>query len=142
MTDVLLTLATDWAKILGAIVVFAIGLQRYSQAQKWKRGEFIAGQIKDFEADRRIQLMMTMLDWNGRELYFPSEAGKDPVPIEVDDALLSSALLPHVAAKGYYRNEVMIRDCVDRYLDMLVRLQNFVDAGLINIEELRPYMNY
>src|SRR5664279_2489204 len=83
-----------------------------------------------------------MLNWNDRELYFPSETAKDPVPIKVDDALLSSALLPHDAAKGYHRDEVMIRDCVDRYLDMLVRLQNFVDAGLINIDELRPYMNY
>ena len=36
----------------------------------------------------------------------------------------------------------MIRDCVDRYLDMLVRLQNFVDARLIYIDELRPYMTY
>jgi hypothetical protein len=142
MTDPQLTLATDWVKILGAVVVFGIGLQRYSQAQKWKRGEFIAAQIKDFEADRKIQLMMTMLDWSDRELYFPSDTGKDPIAIRVGDALLCSALLPHNNASGYYPNEMTIRDCVDRYLDMLMRLQNFVDAGLIKIDELRPYIKY
>ncbi len=110
--------------------------------KKWKRGEFIAAQIKDFEADRKIQLMMTMLDWSDRELYFPAETGKDPIAIRVGDALLCSALLPHNSTSGYYPNEMTIRDCVDRYLDMLMRLQNFVDAGLIKIDELRPYIKY
>jgi hypothetical protein len=142
MTDLHLTLLADWVKIFGALVVFFIGLQRYSKAQEWKRGEFIAAQIKSFESDRKIQIVMTMLDWNDRELNFPLETGGEIILIMVDDALLSSALLPHDAAQGYYPKEVMIRDCIDRYLDMLARLQNFVDARLIGVAELRPYMDY
>jgi hypothetical protein len=85
---------------------------------------------------------MTMLDWNDRELNFPLETGGETILIMVDDALLSSALLPYDAAQGYYPKEAMIRDCIDRYLDMLARLQNFLDARLIGIAELRPYMDY
>lgn len=83
-----LKLATEWAKILGAIMVFSIGLWQYAKAQRWKRREFIAAQVKEFESDKKIQLAMTMLDWNNRELYFPSEASDKPIALKVDTALL------------------------------------------------------
>src|ERR1051325_2140414 len=111
----------DWIKIVGAFLVFCVGLWQYWRAQTWKRREFIASQMKDFEGDRRIQLAMTMLDWRDRELYFPSEADNTPVRVIVDGVLLSSALLPHEEAGGYSKEEVLIRDCIDRFLDMLVR---------------------
>jgi len=132
----------DVLKLIGALTVFALGLYQYAQAQKWKRREFIAAQIKEFEANKDIQIMMTILDWTDRKVYFPSEAGGDPVELRVDDQVLCSALLPHEAAGRYDRYEVLIRDRVDRFLEMLVRLENFVDARLISVDELRPYMHY
>jgi hypothetical protein len=137
-----LTLATEWAKIAGAIVVFSIGLWQYAKAQRWRRREFIAAQVKEFESDKKIQLAMTMLDWNNRELYFPSEASDKPIALKVDTALLCSAFLPHQWVKCYSKEEEMIRDCFDRFLDMLVMFWNFIDAGLISRDELRPYMQY
>jgi hypothetical protein len=138
----LATFITDCIKIVGALIVFGIGLQRYLKAQKWKRGEFIAAQIKEFEADSKVQLCMAMLDWNDRKLCFQSDDCEKPRLIQVSDALLAGALLPHQAAKGYYPDEMAIRDCIDRYLDMLMRLQTFVDARLIKIDELGPYISY
>lgn len=133
---------TDCIKILGAVIVFAIGLQRYLKAEKWKRGEFIAAQIKDFEADRKIQLSMAMLDWSNRRLCFQSDECDKATLIKVNDALLSSALLPHTVAGGYYSDEMTIRDCIDHYLDMLMRIDNFVTTRLIKVDELRPYIKY
>jgi hypothetical protein len=115
-----LNLATEWAKIAGAIVGFSIGLWQYAKAQRWKRREFIAAQVREFESDKKIQLAMTMLDWNNRELYFPSEASDKPIALKVDTALLCAAFLPHQWAKSYSKEEEMIRDCFDRFLDMLV----------------------
>jgi hypothetical protein len=138
----MLTLATEWAKIVGAVAAFGIGLWQYAKAQKWKRREFIAAQVKEFESDKKVQLAMTMLDWNNRELYFPSEASDQPIALKVDTALLCSALLPHHWAKRYSKEEEMIRDCFDRFLGMLVMFWNFIEAGLINTDELRPYMQY
>jgi hypothetical protein len=85
---------------------------------------------------------MAMLDWNDRKLCFQSDDCEKPRLIQVSDALLAGALLPHQAAKGYYPDEMAIRDCIDRYLDMLMRLQTFVDARLIKIDELGPYISY
>ena len=137
-----LKIYTDWVKIGGALVVFIIGLWQYTRAQKWKRREFIAAQIKDFEADKDIQLVMIILDWTDRKLYFPSVSGGNSIEVRVDDQLLCSALLPHEAASRYSADEVMIRDRIDRFLEMLVRLDNFVEARLINVAELRPYVGY
>lgn len=137
-----LKIYTEWLKIGGALAVFLIGLWQYAKAQKWKRREFIAAQIKEFEADKDIQLVMTILDWTDRKLHFPSASGGENVEVRVDDQLLCSALLPHEAAGRYYPNEVMIRDRIDRFLEMLVRLDNFVEAHLISVAELRPYVGY
>ena len=132
----------DLLKLIGALIVFGIGLSQYRQAQKWKRREFIAAQIKDFEADRKIQLTMAMLDWQDRELFFPIDKSKEPFPIVVTDSLLCSALLYHEDAASYPFEEQIIRDCFDRYLDMLVRLYAFVKANLIRVDELEPYLKY
>src|SRR5215472_11006572 len=72
-------------KLIGAAMVFGIGLYQYAQAQKWKRREFIASQIKEFEADKDIQLVMTMLDWPDRPLYFPSDTGAERIEVRVDE---------------------------------------------------------
>src|SRR5437016_1241176 len=58
----------DLLKLLGAITVFGLGLYQYAQAQKWKRREFVAAQIKDFEGNKDIQIMMTILDWTDRKV--------------------------------------------------------------------------
>ena len=137
-----LKLTTEWAKIVGGVIVFAIGFYQYRHGQKWKRREFVASQIKDFEADPKIRLAMTMLDWNDRVLYFPAEGGTKFISIRVNEPLLRSALLPHEDANGYFKNEVIIRECFDDFLDMLVRLSAFVEAKLIRTEELRPYLEY
>jgi hypothetical protein len=65
-------------KLIGATTVFGIGLYQYAQAQKWKRKrrESIASQFREFEADKSIQLVMTMLDWTDRPLHFRSDRWK------------------------------------------------------------------
>jgi hypothetical protein len=135
-------LMTEWAKILGAFVIFLVGLYQYTRAQTWKRREFIASQMKDFEADKGIRATMKMLDWHDRHITFPSDIGDNPVVIRVDELLLCSALLPHDNAGQYSADEAVIRDSFDRFLDMLVRLFTFVKARLISTEELRPYVIY
>jgi len=38
----------DWieiAKILGALLAFAVGLRQYREAQRWKRVEFVASEM-------------------------------------------------------------------------------------------------
>jgi hypothetical protein len=65
-------------KLIGATTVFGIGLYQYAQAQKWKRREFTASQFREFEADKSIQFVMTILDFTDRPQYFRSDIGGSP----------------------------------------------------------------
>ena len=132
----------DVLKLIGALIVFVISLYQYVRSQKWKRREFIAQQIKEFEADPEIRMMMKIFDWTDRTFFFPSDSGGPPVKVRVNDDLLCSALLPHEHAGRYDLYEVLLRDRIDRFLDMLVRLDNFVEAHLISVDELKPYVSY
>jgi hypothetical protein len=136
------TLITEWVKIVGALVAFVIGIQQYLRAQQWKRREFLAAQIKDFESDRKVQAALTMLDWSGRRIAFFPDIATTAFVITVNDPLLCSALVPHEAVDGYLTHEALIRDCFDRLFDGLVRFSNFVEADLISMDELRPYLRY
>jgi hypothetical protein len=103
-------------KLIGATAVFGIGLYQYAQAQKWKRKrrESIVLQFREFEADKSIQLVMTMLDWTDRPLHFRSDIGGSPIAVRVDGQLLSSALLPHEAARcGRKRTEFHFKCILD-----------------------------
>jgi len=137
-----LELGIELVKIVGALVVFIVSLRQYSKAQRWKRREFIAAQIKEFEADPRNRVVMIFLDWSDRKIAFPTDDGEATVKILVTDVLLCGSLLPHGRANGFNPDEVIIRDSIDRFLESLVRFENFVEAKLIDVEELRPYLQY
>jgi hypothetical protein len=40
--------------------------------QKWKKAEFLANQVKDFEADEIINRVTLIIDWSGREFPIPA----------------------------------------------------------------------
>jgi hypothetical protein len=135
-------LFTEWAKIVGALGAFGFGTYQYVRTQKWKRREFIAAQIKDLEADKQIQVVLTILDWSDRLVAIPSQLEDRPPIVFISESLLCASLLPHSSTGSYSTEEALIRDCFDRFLDGLDRLQTFIVAELISIDELRPYIDY
>jgi hypothetical protein len=72
---------------------------------------FIAAQIKEFAADEKIRVVMTVLDWSDRELYFPHDGGETRINVKVDDALLSGSPLPHEVGSGFWPKELLIMRC-------------------------------
>jgi hypothetical protein len=52
--------------LTGAAIAFLCGLYQYSQAQKWKRLEFVAQEMKAYESDPVVQIVFQMLDWGAR----------------------------------------------------------------------------
>jgi hypothetical protein len=133
---------TEWVKIVGGLLAFAVGLQRYTVAQRWKRREFIAQQIRDFEADMKIEAVLTMLDWTDRPIQVRSNKSGRMLNLVVNERLLQISLLPCSPQFGFTDEEAAIRDCFDRFLDALVRLEAFVKSKLISQKELKPYVSY
>lgn len=143
--------------LAGAVVVFAVGLYQYLEAQKWKRAEFVAQEAKDFFANAKVAVALTMIDWGRRKVNLdPTGDGYSRV---VTRDMQSRALLPHpmVGALGsdeeveadeeedefgFRTHEGLIRDCYDALLDGFERFGGHVRSRLVSAPELRPYLGY
>src|SRR5437763_11822396 len=57
---------------VAALIAFIVGLAQYRHAQRWKRAEFVAKEIKELKSDPAIRNALLMLDWNERYIeLFP-----------------------------------------------------------------------
>lgn len=119
---------------------FISGYIQYVKAQKWKRAEFVAKEIKEFEARPKVKLAMQLLDWNVRK-YDIGDADNEK-DVVIHDGILEEALRPHDAKNSFNPTEVFIRDIFDSYFDSLERFNHFVESGLVTPEEFRPYLKY
>lgn len=148
----------------GTILALAFGLRQYKRAEQWKRGEFIAKEMKDFESSPVIRNAMLLIDWGERRVNLflaPNPAPADYVKITREDqwkALVPPALKPeylssarHATEETSARDELKrkftpaearIRDTYDAFLDYLERFANFIESGLVNPKEFRPYLIY
>lgn len=139
-------------KVIGgasALILFFLGFRRYEKDQIWKRSEFVAKEIKEFLSDFMVRNTMYMIDWSKRRIeLYPHESEYNKRFEIVDRVLLQSALVHHdqkpVKANGqrYEESEVAIRDNFDHFLGYLERFEQFIVAGLITHNEIRPYIIY
>lgn len=132
----------ELAKIAAGTIAFAFGLWQYRKAQKWKRLEFVAGEMKIFFDDPATRLAMTMLDW--RKKAIPLFKHRDANSIEqvtVDYSLVAEALGTDPELK-YDRYKSAIREIFERYLEFLARFEGFIAAGLVKRKDFTPYLDY
>jgi hypothetical protein len=131
------------AAMSGGLLAFLVGLMQYRRTQRWKRAEFVAGEMKEFKADPMVRNALLLLDWNERAVeLFPQEANPEKRSILIDDRTLAAALVPHVRRHDFSRVEIALRDTFDHFFDRLERFEYFLEAGLVSRQEFAPYLDY
>lgn len=162
----MLQLAASILGFVGAVVAFSFALFQYRRSEQWKRTEFIACEVKEFESDPVIQNALLMIDWGHRDLnLFLRPEPKDADFIEITREAQWRALLPHTLKWAYSeyqalgsskaepeaeagqkykfsRVETRIRDTYDIFLTRLDRFASYIKSGLISPEELEPFISY
>jgi hypothetical protein len=134
--------------VSGAIIIFLIGLFRYRKDQTWRRQEFIAKEIKEFQNDSAVKNVMLMLDWEIRYvLLFPDRPIVENRYVRVDADLFLSSLATSPQNlknnRAYYKEEeVAIRDSIDIFLGYLDKFNVYITATLISKSEIFPYLKY
>lgn len=133
----------------GAAILFIIGLIRYYRSQKWKRLEFIAKEMKVFNEDHMVQNVMHILDFGAREIeLFPEHPIYEERFVYVDQDLLERALVFHKTLEKqnnkvlFTKNELAIRDHFDCFFSYFERFEHFLSSELVNVDELKPYLEY
>jgi hypothetical protein len=129
-------------KIAGATLAFWIGLRQYRKNEAWKRLEFVADEMKTFYDDPAVKAAMTMLDWRKKKLaLFKFRNENDLGQVTVDYKLVASAL--GVDPELHYTKEQSaIRETFERFLEFLARFEGFLAAGVIEVGDLEPYLDY
>ena len=131
--------------VLGGLFGIGFGLYQYVQAQKWKRAEFVAKEIREFESQPAVKNTMLIPDWNRQEIeLFPDQLDVDKRKAWVTDDTLRAALEPHTQRPegGYTDSEAAIRVTFDKFLDGLERFEQYIQSGLVDVNDVRPYLDY
>ncbi|HST50982.1 MAG TPA: hypothetical protein VLJ61_03145 [Pyrinomonadaceae bacterium] len=134
--------------ILAAAGVFWIGLYQYDQGQQWKREEFLASTMHDFNDSLKIQNARQMLDSlklyqkGGRPIkLYPDQKEFNDQYINVSGQTIRSALSTD-DSKSFNLDEIAIRDCFDVFLSFLERFDHYIESGLVTKEAVFTYINY
>lgn len=167
----------------GTITTIALAIRQYRRAEQWKRGEFIANEVKEFEEDPAVRAVYAAIDWSERPLNLTGDPAAERARWTlVTRDFLWRALLPHeinarhpewrptdrkhspesqhgqlveresspvdILQDGeglraqFTRASAVVRDTFDIFFDKLGRFGNFIEAGLITADEIRPYVSY
>ena len=114
-----------------------IGLRQYIKAQRWKRSEFIAIQIKEFENNPLVRTAMYMLDF--RQGVFTVEGQE----IAFDTDSLIAAIASHKIKPGYPNlKETQVRLAFCDFFEGIERFYHFVESKLISVKDIEPYLPY
>ncbi|MBI3789787.1 MAG: hypothetical protein HY275_02780 [Gemmatimonadetes bacterium] len=151
-------LAVQSVGLLGTFAAAVVAVRTFQRTEKWKRAEFLAGKMKEFLDDPRVQQAMTLIDWSTRRVRLLDETAPDGGVVRVTRHLQMRALLPHTLlddeavgdAEGnldggmrtYAPAEAAIRDRFDAFLDGLERFAGYVESDLVAAHDLRPYLGY
>ncbi|MBM3739352.1 MAG: hypothetical protein FJW39_26580 [Acidobacteria bacterium] len=140
MIAVLLTLS-------GAIVAW----RSFLGAERWKKAEFLAREMKDFFSDEKVRRALLMVDWGGRAIKLLDDHAPNRGMVYVTRDLQVQALRPHILMPSgadeigdgeFTPEQAAIRDHYDVLLDAFERFGNFVKTGLVTTEMLTPYIRY
>lgn len=128
--------------IVVSTVVIVKGIYEYKQAQRWKKLEFLSKEMKDFFNDFNVQRALVIIDWTSTKIeLLKSEIGTED-KLYFDDDLIFSALQTHKNSTTFSKEEFIIKKIFDQFFDKLSTLENYIESGLINTNDVLPYLNY
>jgi hypothetical protein len=117
-----------------AIAVFLFGILQYRSSENWKRSEFVAAQIKDFNSDKINHAVLLMMDYDpARVELFPEKANLKDQYVDVKFAMLVKAIGQE---KEFSDAEFQIRIFFEHFLTSLSRFNYFLASGAIEPQEL------
>jgi hypothetical protein len=142
----------------GGIVAY----RSFRRTERWKEAEFLAGEMKDFFDNDRVQKTKWFIDYETRTIQVLPTTEHHTGNIVVTRLLQAEALRPHCIDPKVLREDkdalieqegtakidyfsaadVVIRDCYERFLDGLETFANYAKTGLVEIGSMKPYIGY
>jgi hypothetical protein len=121
----------------------AFALWRWREDQKWRRVQYAQTLIEKFFDDPTIADVCQILDTIDEFVTLRDE--EDPEKrrdIRITDEFLQGALSTFCQKIKNTDDEYHIRHLFDRFFDGLSKFQNHIDIRLIELQDVKPYLEY
>jgi hypothetical protein len=133
--------------VLAGILVFGFGFWQYWQAQKWKRIEFLLGEVKVFNAHPKVQTAKLMLDSfmlheNGRKIKLYPDRQADAMYEDVSNEETLHALSIRQGVQADSEKEKLIADSFDVFLSWMENFNSYIESKLVTPKEVRLHVEY
>lgn len=114
----------------------------YSDAQKWKKAEFLANEYSRFIESPYVQASIQMLDGFEIPIVIPLANGTNHI-VDFKPEKLGTAFMKNTDGKlDSVDDSVYIRLCLDKFLFRIGIFQNYIDNRLATKDTLKPYLIY
>jgi len=123
-----------------AIFVFGLGVWQYRSSENWKRSEFVAAQIKEFNSDTINHAVLLMMDYDPVRVELFSDRDKlDKRYVDVNFKMLVKAISQE---REFTDDEFQIKIYFEHFLTALSRFNYFLTSGAIEPKELCVDFDY
>ena len=128
--------------LLVAIVGGGFALWRWTIDQRWRRVQYAYQLIREFMAKENTRKALMMLDTTNDIELFPEKEKPEDRFYRVDERLMINALRTFDEQKAFGEPEFAIRMIFDEFFTDLSMFQHHIDAKLIRLNDVRPYLEY
>jgi len=126
---------------LATIVGGAFALWRWTIDQRWRRVQYAQQLLQKFFEKENTKLALRMLDVQGETELPSSEEGEVQVVFLTEEMLIIS-LRTLKDQQMFDEPHFTIRMIFDEFFTDLSMFQHHIDANLIKMKDIRPYLEY
>lgn len=124
-----------------ALAAGAFALWRWSVDQRWRRVQYAQQLFREFSSKENTHLALRILDVKG-DVELPANAVHRKQSIEVTEDLLAHSLLTFDQQEFFEDPYFRVRMIFDEFFTDLSMFQHHIDAGLLEVRDIRPYLAY
>jgi hypothetical protein len=124
---------------LAAMIGGAFALWRWIIDQRWRRVQYAQTLIRDFIEKDYTKKAFELLDTDG-PVDFVTDGEK--ITINITDEFLIGALSTFDQKTDNTAEELVVRDICDEFFGDLSIFQSHIEAGLIQLKDISPYLEY
>ncbi len=117
-------------------------ISRWMVDQKWRRVQHAQSLIEKFHEKENTKKVFEILDTVGDVEFETGGNSKKKQIIDITDGLLIGALSTFDQKEENDDDELIVRGVLDKFFEDLSAFQSHIEAGLIKIQDIQPYLEY
>ncbi|MCZ4221939.1 hypothetical protein [Pedobacter rhodius] len=128
-------------KIIGILltsIAIVFTFLTFRANQKWERAKFTTARINEFSESKSVKMVQKILDYNNANIPLYKENEME----SIHDDLVYEALVIDTIRGDFSENESKIREVFDDYFDKLSVFNRYIKSGVIEYEDVKPFLEY